>query len=365
LTDPLPELSIGDRSPNFVLPGLDGEFYSFHERVRGNRTLLFLSSGLDQKTDSIITALDSARRDFEALATDVLAVVSGTVEEVAVSAAAREATELPFQIFADVKGKILQGFREMLRDSTSTPISLVLDANQRVLMRIDVDNGAGEYVDSTIAYLKSVPQPSDRQVLGNSAPVLLIPNVIEPELCSALIHRWQTMGHEEGKVQSVLDGRDHERVAFEGKRRLDHYIQDQALTRELGLRVVRRLAPEIEKAYRFEGFRLDPFLIGCYQAERKDFFRPHRDNLSPTNADRMFALSINLNTEEYDGGDLRFPEYGPHLYRPSTGAALVFSCSLIHEALPVTRGRRFVLLNFMRDVRPPDAPRTGRPAGGV
>ena len=104
------------------------------------------------------------------------------------------------------------------------------------------------------------------------------------------------MGHEEGKVQSVLDGRDYERVAFESKRRLDHYIHDKALARELGQRVVRRLAPEIEKAYRFEGFRLDQFLIGCYQAERQDFFKPHRDNLSPTNADRMFALSINLNS---------------------------------------------------------------------
>lgn len=365
MTEPLPELSIGDRSPNFVLPKLDGKFYSFHERVRGNQTLLFLSSGLDQKTDSIITALGAARDDFKDLATDVLAVVSGSVEEVAVSAAARDASEPPFQIFADVKGKILQGFREILADPGAAPFSLILDANQRVLMRIDAGSHANEYIAETLAFLRSISQPSNRYVIGNSAPVLLVPNVIEPDLCRSLIHRWQTMGHEEGTVQSVLDGREHEKVDFEGKRRLDHYIHDQALTKELGRRVVRRLAPEIEKAYRFEGFRLDPFLVGCYQAERQDFFRPHRDNLSPTNADRMFALSINLNSEEYDGGDLRFPEYGPHAYRPATGAALVFSCSLIHEALPVTKGRRFVLLNFMRDVRPPGAPKTGRPAGGI
>tara|TARA_Y100001960_G_scaffold317026_1_gene384791 strand:- start:2736 stop:3770 length:1035 start_codon:yes stop_codon:yes gene_type:complete len=344
---------------------MDGKFYSFHERVRGKLTVLFLSSGLDQKTDSIITALGAARDDFEGLATDVLAVVSGTVEQVALSAAARNATEPPFQIFADVKGRILQGFREILSDLGAAPFSLILDANQRVLKRIDADGLASDYIAETVAFLKSIPQPSDRYIIGNSAPVLLVPNIIEPDLCRSLIQRWQTMGHEEGKVQSVLDGRDYERVAFESKRRLDHYIHDKALARELGQRVVRRLAPEIEKAYRFEGFRLDQFLIGCYQAERQDFFKPHRDNLSPTNADRMFALSINLNAEEYDGGDLQFPEYGPHAYRPATGAALVFSCSLIHEALPVTRGRRFVLLNFMRDVRPPGAPKTGRPAGGV
>jgi len=361
----LPELTVGDRSPNFVLPGMDGKFYSFHERVRGNRTVLFLSSNLDEQTGTIISALAAARDDLQSHATDVLAVVAGTVEHLATCAAAREATEPPFRVFADVKGKILEGFRELLGDSGIAPICLLLDANQRILARIEVDEAGDRYVPKTIAFLRANPDPAERHVLGNSAPVLLVPNVIEPDLCRSLIERWETMGHEEGKVRSVLDGQDHERVNFEGKRRLDHYIQDQALIRELSMRVLRRLAPEIEKAYRFEGFRLDPFLIGCYQAERKDFFRPHRDNLAPANANRMFAVSINLNAEEYEGGDLRFPEYGPHLYRPETGAALVFSCSLIHEALPVIKGRRFVLLNFMRDVRPPGSPRPTRPAGGA
>ena len=33
---------------------------------------------------------------------------------------------------------------------------------------------------------------------------------------------------------------------------------------------------------------------------------------------------------------------------PPTGGAAVFSCSVLHEALPVTRGRRFVLTTFFR-----------------
>ena len=84
--------------------------------------------------------------------------------------------------------------------------------------------------------------------------------MLEPDLCRALIERWETMGHEEGKVQSVLDGLDHERVDFEGKRRLDHYINDNGLTRELGLRVLRRLAPEIEKATGSRAFVWTHFL---------------------------------------------------------------------------------------------------------
>ena len=68
---------------------------------------------------------------------------------------------------------------------------------------------------------------------------------------------------------------------------------------------------------------------------------------SPGTAERRFAVTINLN-DDYDGGGVVFPEYGPDHYRPEAGGILIFSCSLIHEALPVTRGRRFALLNFAR-----------------
>ena len=63
---------------------------------------------------------------------------------------------------------------------------------------------------------------------------------------------------------------------------------------------------------------------------------------------RRFAVSINLN-DDYDGGDLRFPEFGPRTYRPPPGGACVFSCSVLHEATSVTRGERFAFLPFMHD----------------
>ena len=65
-------------------------------------------------------------------------------------------------------------------------------------------------------------------------------------------------------------------------------------------------------------------------------------------ASRRFALSLNLN-DGYDGGALVFPEYGGQHYAPGAGAGIVFSCSHVHEALPVTRGERFVLLTFLHD----------------
>ena len=56
-----------------------------------------------------------------------------------------------------------------------------------------------------------------------------------------------------------------------------------------------------------------------------------------------------LNPDEYEGGLLRFPEYGGSLYTAPLGGAVVFSCSLLHEATPVTAGKRFVFLPFLYD----------------
>jgi predicted 2-oxoglutarate/Fe(II)-dependent dioxygenase YbiX len=89
--------------------------------------------------------------------------------------------------------------------------------------------------------------------------------------------------------------------------------------------------------------------VACYEAQTGGHFRPHRDNTTKGTAHRRFAVTINLNAEEYEGGDLMFPEFGRRTYRAPTGGAVVFSCSLLHEALPVRAGSRFVFLPFLYD----------------
>lgn len=80
--------------------------------------------------------------------------------------------------------------------------------------------------------------------------------------------------------------------------------------------------------------------------DRDGEFHGHRDDVEPTPY-RRFAMSINLNIEEFTGGELRFPEFGDQHYRPENGTAIVFSSSLLHEALHVASGRRLVLLAFL------------------
>jgi len=78
---------------------------------------------------------------------------------------------------------------------------------------------------------------------------------------------------------------------------------------------------------------------------RPSALRPH----STSCGRRRFAVSINLNSEEFEGGQLRFPEFGPRWYKPPTGGCVVFSCSLLHEATTVTKGRRYAFLPFLHD----------------
>jgi predicted 2-oxoglutarate/Fe(II)-dependent dioxygenase YbiX len=183
-----------------------------------------------------------------------------------------------------------------------------------------------------------------------------MPDLLDPEMCMALIQFFEEGKVEEGTVGSVLAGQETVRVHHEKKKRLDCKIEDPALHRILHNVIGRRLAPEVAKAFHFQGFQFDRFVVCRYAADRKDRFHTHRDNVSPETADRRFAMTLNLNGDEYEGGELVFPEYGADGYKPGNGGAVIFSCSLLHEALPVTKGVRFALLTFLRAPSDPGGP---------
>jgi predicted 2-oxoglutarate/Fe(II)-dependent dioxygenase YbiX len=113
-------------------------------------------------------------------------------------------------------------------------------------------------------------------------------------------------------------------------------------------RIQGRLLPEVWKSFQFSATRLERYIVACYDAGEGGHFQPHRDNTTGGTAHRRFAVTINLN-DDYEGGDLRFPEFGSHRYRGPVGGAVVFSCTLLHEVTPVTKGMRFATLPFLYD----------------
>lgn len=206
-----------------------------------------------------------------------------------------------------------------------------------------------EDADAALRLFNTAPTP-EQHAGASTAPVLVAANVFEPDFCAHLIEHYRSRGAEpSGITQQDANGRTFVALDDNFKRRRDVLIDDAPLREAIMQRIYWRLAPLIERAFMWRPTRMERYLIACYDTENGGFFKPHRDNTTNGTAHRRFAVTINLNAGEYDGGDLRFPEFGPRTYRAPTGGAVVFSCSLLHEATPVTKGERFAFLPFLYD----------------
>jgi predicted 2-oxoglutarate/Fe(II)-dependent dioxygenase YbiX/peroxiredoxin len=256
---------------------------------------------------------------------------------------AQAVTAPPFRWFLDPDGELARLYQTFGPDGAYQPQWIAIDPMLRVLGSAPIERGGN--VLNTMA---SLGLAEDHAGTPLHAPVLIVPRVLEPDLCQRLIDLYnQTGGAPSGDVRRVagmkvpvLDG---------CKRRRDANIVDEGLRGILRTRMVQRLLPEIRKAFQFEATRIERYIVACYDASDGGYFKPHRDNTTTATAHRRFAVSINLNAEGFEGGDLRFPEFGHKTYRPPTGGAVVFSCSLLHEATPVTKGTRYATLPFLFD----------------
>lgn len=341
----MPPPEVGGRVPNFTLPHVDGSNAMFYDRVTGGPVVMLVcaSAGLPPAR-AAVEGLSERRDAFGRHGTEIF-VVSGDDVEAHRQLAAMLGIEAHF--LSDPKNEVRPG---LLAGAGEQGLrTYVLDPNQRILALID-NGDPTHHADGALAALDARPAVPAPSHLTAAAPVLLLSNVLQPELCDELVARWQR-DHAEGVVGVIVDGRTVDQQVSTKKQSLDHGVTDPAMVKLLSSRLAATLPVEMNKAFHFDmPFYFDTLIVIGYEAGRGDYFRTHRDNLTPRSANRRYAMSLNLN-DDYDGGELRFPEYGPHLYRPDKGAAAVFSCSLLHEALPVTRGRRLVLTTFFCDSR--------------
>ncbi len=324
-----PPLERGDRVANFVLADTDGAYRLFYDLTQGKPGLILFAEPGDT---AALRALDAVQ-DYERYA-----VLRGSPAAVKAATAA-----LQTKVFVDPDGKVAPAFP--VKDETGGRKLVVIDQNQRVMTSF-ADGAPESWPARAAAYLRDAWQRAPVVPGGRPAPVLLIPDVFDPALCRRLIQAWEK-DHREMGVSGSTDA-----LLYDRKKSQDHLIQDPVMQREVSQMLNRRIAPEVQKAFTFRGpYGFDGHIVLGYDATRKDFFGPHRDNMSPRTRHRRFAISLNLN-DDFEGGELQFPEYGGERYSMTAGMACVFSCSLLHEALPVTKGRRFVLTTFMCD--PPE-----------
>lgn len=221
---------------------------------------------------------------------------------------------------------------------------LLVDPGFRILATLSAED-----TDRLNQILPNLPIPAAHAGVELFAPVLVVPRVFEPALCQALIAAYETDGGQASGFMREVEGKTVEIRDPSHKIRRDLLLPPGELREAVRGRINRRLAPQIAKAFNFAATRMERDLVACYDAADHGFFRPHRDNTTAGTAHRRFAVTINLNAGEYEGGDLRFPEFGPRTYRAPTGGAVVFGCGLLHEALPVTQGKRYAFLPFLYD----------------
>lgn len=245
--------------------------------------------------------------------------------------------------FFDPDGAVSRLYFALDADGTERPHWVICDPSLRIYAVAEI-----ERAEAIFSLLHGLPSPDEHAGVPLHAPVLVAPRILEPDLCRRLIGYYEAHGGApsgvmreiNGKTVGVMDG---------SKRRRDAMVEDPDLRDLLRARLSTRLLPEIKKAFQFQVTHVERYMVACYDAAEGGFFNAHRDNTTGGTAHRKFACSINLNAEAFEGGDLRFPEFGGRTYRAPSGGAVVFSCSLLHEATPVTKGRRYAFLPFFYD----------------
>jgi len=335
-TQALP-FSIGDRSPGFVAAAASGRFFSLDGQAGRPVAIVTLGALEPDAAGQVLQALRDARPLFQAAGVDVAPLAPATQDFTS-----RFATD---EAVAD-QLLYITGGEGLERTHVAGGAAMVLvDRSGRV-----VDIAALGPATDIAGWLGAcAPRigADPGQVRTATAPVLIIPNVAPPSLCRALIEHFEASPHAAGVMASFNDGGAYAKLDESKKKRRDIELTPETPLHAEVLRLfVHRVIPEIRRAFQTDMAYADRILIARYD-DTGGYFKRHRDDAAPHTAFREFAISLNLNTDAYEGGELLFPEYDDHRYNPPAGAAIVFSASLLHEAAPVTRGSRYVLLSFL------------------
>ena len=299
------------------------------DSVAGRYVLLAFLPQEDAPRLVALQALAAHRAMFDDSRLSAFAVVRDSQT----AAGAQDMTGLRWVL--DLDGRVTAQFE-------GPPAWMLLDPTLRLLRGYELAQTEALFAD-----LAALPPVAEHAGAVSPAPVLIVPRIFEPELCERLIATHAATAGQFTGVMRDRDGRTHY-VMDELKRRRDVLVKDEALLGEVRDRLERRLFPLIARAFSFGVTRTERYLVSCYAVEDGGVFHAHRDNTTFGTAHRKFAASINLN-DDFTGGDLRFPEFGPATYRPPVGGACVFGCGLLHEATRVAAGARYAFLPFFYD----------------
>lgn len=345
-------ISAGDPAPWFRQRSATNPNFVFDTAAGRYLVLGFLGTASDDTGRRAMAGLLSRRRVFDDIRAAFFAVSIDPGDE----REGRLKESYPgIRLFWDFDRTVSRLYGAARQDGSSFGDSqvsyrrmwVVIDPTLRVIQVVPFEPDGGD-VKTVLDLVESLPEPQRFAGFEIPPPVLVLPNVFEPEFCSHLIGLYESNGGEESGFMREVDGKTVASYDSAHKRRKDYTIEDQVVIQETQKRIIRRVVPEILKVHNFTVTRMERYIVCCYAAEDGGHFRAHRDNTTKGTAHRRFAVSINLNSE-FEGGEVSFPEYGPRCFKPPVGGAVVFSCSLLHQVSKVTSGRRYAFLPFLYD----------------
>ncbi|MBI3708986.1 MAG: 2OG-Fe(II) oxygenase [Proteobacteria bacterium] len=331
---PTPPLELGDRLKSFDFPDNLGRRMSLDALTLNAKPFVVVSSGAGPQAEAELREFVTRHAAFAALGISVLAISRASSEALG---CVLGDDPPPFILLSDPPGQL----SEFLGIDGAAPVCALVAGPDRRVRHMFLADTAGTAAARALDACQALCRPVSERVVAAQAPVLLIQDVFTPALCDKLIAHWDSRD----KMRNLVAGAEGNVYQTDVKRRIDVNVEDPVLLREVEGALQRRLVDDIKRAFAYVVKEAETFKIGCYEAADSGRFGPHRDNMNPTIERRRFAMSLNLN-DAFEGGAVRFPEFPGTLYRPGKGAALVFSCTLLHEALPVTAGRRFGLFGF-------------------
>jgi|GEM_PF-1187682 predicted 2-oxoglutarate/Fe(II)-dependent dioxygenase YbiX len=356
-------LAAGDRAPNSTGITAEGAVYA-SESQSGRAVAMILCRNLDvPELIPLLGALSAQADEFSSREVDLVAMIGEDVSRVLgfkIEHPSRVTLIGALDTFLEqnaVKGKlpeVMKGspkdFMERIGFESKKPEILILDRNQRVAGRI-VPDSVENMVAQTLAVVKALPFETPRDIFA-PAPVLILHNLLDPDLCEELIEMHKADGGSESpSLMRDEQGRPGHKVDHRLKKRRDFLLErDHPMSVRLTDIVMRRVVPEIKRCFQAEVTHMDRFNVACYPGDG-GHFRRHRDNRPELVSFRRFALSINLTSpgKGYEGGYLRLPEFNNHHYCCPTGAGVTFSVALLHEITPVLSGNRYVLVTHLHD----------------
>lgn len=343
----------GDFLPSFRAQSPVNPRFEFDAVAGRNVILCFIGSGSLRQSARAVATLRSVEAGLHRRGILIYLVTADSNDRTNASLESEDRRTMPFWDQGSAIHRLYgMMFRETAEGRTRTVLRqgcFVVGKNLRLTEFLELAP-AETFAARLLAAVDRLPAPAPLAPVGGHAPVLQIPEVFDRDLCRDLIAAYDADGGAPSGVMRDVNGITTGFFDTAVKRRQDAMITDRELLARVRRSLGNRVVGEIRKVHAFDACRIERFIVGCYDAGDRGYFKAHRDNGGPGTAHRRFAVTINLNAEDFDGGELWFPEYGPHLYKPATGAALVFSCSMLHEARPVTAGRRYAFLPFLFDV---------------